>query len=71
MYQYFKRVIGVGIGNYIYFWKSNCLSDKNITAPTTSDFNLNPQLNYLGTKTKVGFNESCLKQDKITYDHGK
>ena len=27
--------------------------------------------NYLGTKTKVGFNESCLKQDKITYDHGK
>ena len=71
MYQYFKRVIVVGSGNYIYFWKSNGLSDKNITAPTTSDYNLNPQLNYLGTKTKVGFNESCLKQDKITYDHGK
>ena len=46
MYQYFKRGIGVGSGNYIYFWKSNGLSDKNITAPTTSDFNLNPQLSW-------------------------
>ena len=28
--------------------------------------------NYVfGTKTKVEFNGSCLKQDKITYDHGK
>ena len=26
---------------------------------------------YLGTKTRVEFKESCLKQDRITYDHGK
>ena len=53
MYRYFKRVIGVGSGNYIYFGKSKELSDENITAPTTSYYSLNPQLSYFGTKTKV------------------
>ena len=28
MYRYFKRVAGVGTGNYIYFWKSKGLSDE-------------------------------------------
>ena len=32
---------------------------------------LNPSLNYLGTKIRVKFHGSCLKQDKITYTHGK
>ena len=26
---------------------------------------------YCGTKTRVKFNGSCLKQDKIIYTHGK
>ena len=47
------------------------MSDKNITGPTTTDHILNPQLSYFGAKTRVEFNWSCLKQDKITYDHGK
>ena len=57
--QYFSqytnilRVIGVVRGDFIYFWKSEGLSDENITAPTTSDHSLNPQLNYFGTKTRV------------------
>ena len=50
MYRYFKRIAGFGTGNYIYFWKSRGLSDENITAPTRSDYSLNPQLSYLGTK---------------------
>ena len=33
MYRYFKRVSGVGSGNYIYFWKSKGSSDENVTAP--------------------------------------
>ena len=68
---YSKRVAGVSSGNYIYFWKSKGLSDENITAPTTSDYSLNPQLSYLGNKTRVEFKGSCLKQDKIIYTHGK
>ena len=42
-----------------------------ILVPTTSDYSLNPQLSYLGNKTRVEFKGSCLKQDKITYTHGK
>ena len=34
MYRYFKRVVGVGPGNCIYYWKSKGFSDENITAPT-------------------------------------
>ena len=70
MYRYLKRVVSVGSGNYIYFWKSKGLSDENITAPTTSDYSLNPQLIYLGNKTRE-FKRSCLKQGKIIYTHGK
>ena len=32
---------------------------------------LNPELRYLGNKIRVEFKGSCLKQDKITYTHGK
>ena len=71
MYRYFKRISSIGTGNYIYFLKYKGLSDENVTAPNTSDYSLNSQLSYLGTKTRVGFKGSCLKQDKITYVHGK
>ena len=47
MYRYFKRVIGLSTGNYIYFWKSKGLSDENITDPTTSDYKLNPAIKLL------------------------
>ena len=71
MYRYFKRVIGVCTSSFIYFWKSKGLSNENITAATTSDYELNPQLSYFGTKTRVEFRGSCLKQDKIKFNHGK
>ena len=71
MYRYFKRVAGVGTGNYIYFWKPKGLRDENIVAPATSDYSLNPQLSYLGTRTRAEFIGKCLKQDKITYTHKK
>ena len=51
--------------------KSKELFDENIIVPTTSDYKLNPELSFFGTKTKVQFNGSCLKQHKITYNHGK
>ena len=70
MQRHFKRVSGVGTGNYIYLWKSKELSGENITAPA-SYYSLNSQLNYLGNKTRVEFKGSCLKQDKITHDHVK
>ena len=43
MYRYFKRFVGISTGNYIYFWKSKGPPDGNGTAPTSSDYKLNPQ----------------------------
>ena len=32
---------------------------------------LNPSLDYVGTKVRAKFNGECLKQEKITFNHGK
>ena len=46
------------------------MSDEVIKPPATSKDNLGPKLRYVGTKTRVEFTGSFLKQDKITYTHG-
>ena len=69
--RYFKRTIGGDNGEYINFWKSKWLFDENFTPPATTDFILTPKLSYFGTKTRVEFKGSCLKQDKITHNHGE
>ena len=56
---------------FIYFCKYKRLSDENITVPTTTDYSLTPKLSYIGTKTRVEFSGSCLKQNKTTYTYGK
>ena len=72
MYRYFKRIAGVGNGNYIYYWKSKgLLSDERIDSIKTPNHSITPNLDYYGTKTRVEFNGSCLKKDKVTFDHGK
>ena len=47
------------------------MSNENITAPSAPNHFLNSSLEYLGTKLKVRFSGSCLKQNAITYNHGK
>ena len=61
------------IANTDYFpsKKSKGLSAGNITPHTTSDNSIAPVLSYYGTKTRVKFNGSCLKQSKPSYTHGK
>ena len=70
MYRYFKKIAGVGSGNYIYFWKSKGLSDERLDSITASNHKISPELRFYDTKTRVEFNGSCLKQDKVTYSHG-
>ena len=41
-------------------WKSKGLPDESIKSPTTSNNNLSPSLNYIGTKMQVKFDGSCL-----------
>ena len=52
-------------------WKSKGLSDESIKHPTASINFLNPSLNYVGSKIRVRFTGDCLKQEKITFNHGK
>ena len=47
------------------------MSDKIINSIRTSDYRITPKLSYYGTRIRVEFNGSCLKQDKITYTHWK
>ena len=67
MYKYFKTTNS----DYILSWISKGLSNESITPPSAANNFLTPSLNYLGTKIRVKFSGSCLKQDAITYTHGK
>ena len=57
--------------DYISSWKSKEVSAESIKSPTTSDNSLTPALSYYGTKTRVKFTGSCLKQSNISYTHGE
>ena len=56
--------------DYVSSWKSKGLSVETIEPPSTSDNSLTPAVSYYGTKTRVKFTGSCLKQPKISYTHG-
>ena len=47
------------------------MSVERLDSITASKHKITPELSFYGTKTKVEFNGSCLKQDKLTYNHGK
>ena len=67
IYRYFKT----SNSDYVLSWTSKGLSNESITPLSAPNNFLSPSLNYLGTKIRVKFSGSCLKQDKITYAHGK
>ena len=60
--RYFKRIIGVGSGEYIYFSKSKRLSDERINFDTASNYSI-----YYSSKIRAKFNGNCLNQEKIPY----
>ena len=71
MLRYFKRISGASGGNYICFWKSKGVFGERINSITISTYSITPKLIYYGNKIRTKFNGSCLKQDKITYNHRK
>ena len=56
------------LDNKITAWKSKGLSDK-ITKPPAASNNALAALNHISTKLRVKFDESCLKQEKVTFSH--
>ena len=47
MYRYFKIIVGLGSGNYIYYWKSKGLFEERINSVKTPDYGITPKSNYL------------------------
>ena len=43
---------------------------ESLDSITASNCKITPELSFYGTKTRVEFNGSCLKQDKVTYNYG-
>ena len=71
MGKYFKLNSVVNSADSVLSWKSKGISNESIKPPTTSDNSLTPELNYYGTKTRVKFTRSCLKQSDHIYTHKK
>ena len=67
----FFKVITSANTKYISSWQSKGLSDETIRPPATSDYKLNPKVSYYGTKARLEFRGSCLKQGKSIFNHGK
>ena len=65
--KYFKVITST---DHVSSWKFKGLSAETIKPPATSDNSLTPVLSYYGTKTRVKFTGSYLKQPKISYTHG-
>ena len=68
MYVYLKTVVN---SDYTLSWICKVLSDENITPPCAPHNFLFLSLNYLGTKIRVRYSGSWLKENKIIYNHGK
>ena len=65
--RYFRLITNT---KYISSWKSKGLYDETVTLYATSDNSLTQWIDYYGTKVRLQFNKSCLKQsNKITYDY--
>ena len=71
LFQPINRQFQITNKKYISSWKSKGLSDETITPYATSYHSLTPLINHYGSKVRLKFNKSCLKQpNQITYDYG-
>ena len=69
--KYFKLNSVINTADYVLSWQSKRLSNESIKSPTTTNNSLTPELNYYGTKTKIKFTGSCLKQSSHILTHKK
>ena len=68
MYRRLRRIIGIGNGYYISLWKSK---GERIKPPNISNYSRTSELDLFCAKMGEKFSGSCLKQDKLTFTHGK
>ena len=62
----------INVTDYVLSWQSKGLSAEAIKLPAASDNSLTPTISYYDvSKIRVKFTGSCLKQDKVTFNHRK
>ena len=71
MRKHFKLNSVAGVTDYVLSWQSKGISNESIKPSTTSNNSLNPRLSYYGTKVRVQFTKSCLKQSNHIFTHQK
>ena len=71
MRKYFKLNSVASVTDYVLSWQSKGLFDESIKPPTATNNSLTPELNYCGTKTKIKFTGSSLKQSSHILTHKK
>ena len=47
------------------------MSDERLNSNTASNYKITSKLSYYGTKIRVNFNGSCLKEDKVAHNQRK
>ena len=71
MRKYSKINSIVHVIDRVLSWQSKGVFNESIKPPTTSTYGLNPKLSYYGTKIRVQFTRSSLRQPKFTFTHKK
>ena len=72
VFRYFLKNTTNNTANYVLSWQSKGLPTEVIKPFSTFDNSLKLTLSYyLASRIRVKFSGSCLKQDKITFTHGK
>ena len=71
MKKYFKLSSAAGVIDLVLSWRCKGISNESIKPPTTSNYGLNPKLSYYGTKARIQYIRSCLKQPFFTFTHKK
>ena len=71
MRKYFKLSSVTGVIDRVLSWRSKGISNESIKPSATSDNSLNPKLDHYGTKIRLQFTRSCLKQSNRIFSHKK
>ena len=61
MRKYFKLNTVINVVDHVLSWRPKGISNENIKPPATSS--------YYGTKIRVQFTKSCLKESNFTFTH--
>ena len=68
LYSYFTTLANdIAAIGWIYKWLLNSI----IKPPTKSDYSVNTELNYTNDEIQVRLIDGCLKQERLSYSHGK